>query len=64
MLQYKSQAEPISVPITDEEKKILKHNMRKQDLFEQAYIFCDKLFNLQDKEEGNEAIADPKKKKT
>jgi hypothetical protein len=52
------------MPITDEEKKILKHNMTKQDLFEQAYIFCDKLFNLQDKEEGNEAISDPKKKKT
>jgi len=33
-------------PISDADKKILKHNSRKQNLFESAYYFSDKLFKL------------------
>lgn len=33
-------------PISDSDKQTLKHNLRKQDLYEQAYYFCDNLFEM------------------
>jgi hypothetical protein len=33
-------------PISEDDKKTLKHNTRKHALFEQAYVFCNDLFNL------------------
>lgn len=34
--------------ISDTDKESLKYNIRKQDLFEQAYNFCDELFGIDD----------------
>ena len=33
-------------PISDVDKQTLKYNLRKQDLYEQAYYFCDNLFSM------------------
>jgi hypothetical protein len=41
--------------VSDSDLKNIKHNLRKQALFEQAYYFCEDLFNLSEKT----ATADP-----
>ena len=48
MKKFKTAQEPLKFgqPISDADKQILKHNMRKQQLLEAAYYFADDQFNL------------------
>ena len=41
--------ETAQLPVSDSDLKNIKHNLRKQALFEQAYYFCEDLFNLSGK---------------
>lgn len=38
--------ESAQLPVSDSDLKNIKHNIRKQALYEQAYHFCDKLFAI------------------
>ena len=41
--------ESAQLPVSDSDLKSIKHNIRKQALYEQAYYFCDKLFSISEK---------------
>jgi len=41
--------ESAQLPVSESDLKSIKHNIRKQALYEQAYYFCDKLFSISEK---------------
>lgn len=55
--EYSSGNHEVPTPICDADKKILKHNTRKHNIYDTAFRFCDELFSISsENQEGEEGL--------